>query len=94
MTLPEDYKDYKLSIVNEGSRHFFSINGADNWSFQKYFEEAHSGLNKSKNIKKIEYDYDCDLDWIANLQEVPDTIKEYARQLSKQAKVRDLMLFE
>lgn len=94
MTLPRDYKDYKLSIVKEGSRHFFSTNSADNWSFQKYFEETHSDLNKSKKIKKIEYDYDCDLDWIANLQEVPAAIKEYARHLSKQTKVRDLILLK
>lgn len=94
MNIPDDYKDYKLSVINEGSRYFFATNSASNWDFQTYYEETHSDLNKSKKIKKIAYDYDQDLHWISNLQEIPDVIKEYVSDLSKQAKVRYLLMFE
>lgn len=43
-------------------------------------------MNKSKNFKKIQSDYDRDLDWIANLRNIPSAIAEYARYLAKEAK--------
>lgn len=86
MNLPINLQNFKLPNVEEGSRHFFCINNAKDWDFEKYYEETHHDLNKSKNFKKIQSDYDRDLDWIANLRNIPSAIAEYARHLAKEAK--------
>lgn len=53
-----------------------------------YFESTHNNINKNKHITKIQKDYDCDLNWITQLEEVPIGIKEYARALIKKEKVK------
>lgn len=90
MNLPDRYKDYKVTNIQEGSRHFFALNSAYSWDFQHYFEETHQDLNKSKKIQEISRDYDSDLNWITQLQETPICIKEYATSLLKQKKVYNL----
>lgn len=87
MNLPEEYRNYKLSTANQGSIHFFSTNSASNWDFETYFEQTHFDLNKNKNFKKIEKDYNDDLNFISQLEEVPEIIKEYAIYLIKKPKV-------
>ncbi|KAG1332846.1 hypothetical protein G6F62_007045 [Rhizopus arrhizus] len=81
MSLTEEQMEYKIPIVKEGSKHFFSTNSAKDWDFQIYFESTHDNISKFKNVAKIQRDYDNDLHWITQLEEVPDTIKDYARVL-------------
>ena len=88
MDLTEEYKNYKLPIVNKGSIHFFSINSAINWDFETYFEQTHSKLNKFRNFKKIEKDYSDHLNLISQLNEIPNIIKIYVTHLIKK-KVSD-----
>lgn len=63
MYLSEEYRDYKLSTVNQGS-----TNAASNQNFVAYFAQRHSSLNKFKNINKIEKDYDDDLNSILSIE--------------------------
>ncbi|KAI7905809.1 uncharacterized protein BX663DRAFT_500982 [Cokeromyces recurvatus] len=86
MHLPEEYRNYKLSTVNEIPIHFFSINSASNWDFESYFSQTHSNLNKYKNFKKIVKDYNDDLNLISQSKEVPNIIKEYAIHLLNKIK--------
>lgn len=57
MYLPEEYRSYKLLIKFCDSKHFFSINPAEYWSFEKYFSETHVGENKTKKLNSIIQDY-------------------------------------
>ncbi|ORE08413.1 hypothetical protein BCV72DRAFT_225173 [Rhizopus microsporus var. microsporus] len=84
--LPDVYKKYKLPVVNEGSSHFFSMYNAEEWSFEKYYQETHPNVNKSKQFQTIVKDYCNDLNWVAQLEGIPDTIREYARALIKEKK--------
>lgn len=89
MVLSDTEQNYKLSVVKEGSSHFFAINRVKDWGFENYYEQTHNDLNKPKNFKKIIADYNQDLEWIANLEEVPELIKDYAKSLIAKQKVKN-----
>lgn len=92
MVLTDELEQYKIPVVVEGSKHFFSTNKAKDWDFEAYFESTHKEINKFKNITKIKSDYDLDLNWITRLEEVPLEIKEYARALIKKEKVKNIVI--
>jgi hypothetical protein len=91
MVLTDKEMQYKVSVVKEGSKHFFSTNSTKAWDFGTYFELTHNDLNKNKQIVKIQNDYDSDLNWVTKIEEVPKAIKEYALALIKQEKVSILV---
>lgn len=64
MVLTDKEMQYKVPVVKEGSKHFFSTNSAKAWDFETYFELTHNDLNKNKQIAEIQNDYDSDLNWI------------------------------
>jgi hypothetical protein len=88
MVLTDDEKNYKLPIVKEGSKYFFAINRVKDWGFEDYYEQTHNDMNKSKGLKKIELNYNHDLNWITRLEEVPDSIKKHVHDLLSKKKVR------
>lgn len=82
--LPEELKSYKLPRVKEGSARFFSLNPAADWNLIKYYQETHDNNKKYALIIK---DYCLDLNWIAQMSEVPKSIRTYAGILIKEKKV-------
>jgi hypothetical protein len=46
MNLSEEYRNYKLSVINDRSRHFF------HYEHCQQFEQTHTNINKPRNIKK------------------------------------------
>jgi hypothetical protein len=91
MPLTKEEESYKLPVFIEGSKHFFSITPAKDWNFITYFENTHTNINKRKQFNKVKIDYDADLNWIIQLQEASDSVREYARELLKQPKVHALV---
>ncbi|KAI8346388.1 hypothetical protein EDC96DRAFT_521552 [Choanephora cucurbitarum] len=81
MNLTSEQQKFKLPIVQQGSKQFFCNNSAKNWDFLSYYDSTHNDVNKAKARKKIAVDYNNDLNWIANQDNLPDFIKEYARAL-------------
>ncbi|KAG0975044.1 hypothetical protein G6F29_011811 [Rhizopus arrhizus] len=53
-------------------------------SFRNYFFSTHNDLNKYKKYNMIVNDYITDLDWILQLENIPDEIREYASFLRDQ----------
>lgn len=82
--LTEEEALFKLSLHSKDSRNFFSTHPAKEWDIETYF----AAWTKQSKTKTIFHNYDNDLNWIANLNDVPPRIKEYARELINVKKVR------
>lgn len=88
MNLTEEEQSYKLPIDGGNTKTFFHENDAQNWDLNTYFQLTHNYLNKNKNVHLIYLDYNNDLNWISQLDDVPASIKEYAINLIKKKKVK------
>ncbi|CAO0793046.1 unnamed protein product [Mucor circinelloides] len=90
MNLTEEEQSYRLPTDGGGSRTFFHKNDAQNWDLDSYFQSTHNHLNKNKNkiINFIYTDYNNNLNWISQLDDVPINIKQYALTLIKKKKVK------
>jgi hypothetical protein len=93
MILSPQYKNFKLLIQAERSNGFFSNTPAKSWGFRNYFSSTHNDLNKYKKYNMIFNDYIIDLDWILQLENIPDEIREYASFLKSQKNVNNLKYF-
>ncbi|CAO3666784.1 unnamed protein product [Rhizopus stolonifer] len=82
--LREELKNYKLSVVKEGSSRFFPMHRADDWNFQKYYEETHQNMNRSKWFHSIVKGYCYDLNWIVQLNEFSAVVRDYASILTEE----------
>ncbi|EIE76042.1 hypothetical protein RO3G_00746 [Rhizopus delemar RA 99-880] len=87
MVMTNEEKNFKLPVVAEGTRHFFVINSTKDLGFINYYEQTHNNINKSKGLKRIELNYNLDLHWIVQLEEAPNSIKEYVRALLSKKKM-------
>lgn len=82
MNLPSDLKDYKVSVVDKGSKKFFTENPAQNWNFLNYFPNTHQDCNKWKKFSTVKSDFEDDLHRIVSrLNNTPEQVAAFAHEV-------------
>jgi hypothetical protein len=85
--LLDQYKDFYIQSSFEGSKAFFSENPASQWDVKNYFKLTHNHLNKNKKYNNIMSDYVHDLEWLSNIEGLPNEVKVYVLQLKNEKKI-------